>query len=90
MTRATALMAGRGRSVGLAPDVSAAAQYQRGGNRPAVDEAWRHLVADPITTLLRMIYPSDDAIRSAYMGSLAGIAEHQSDMLTMLGYPPVP
>lgn len=45
---------------------------------------------DPVTYLLRQIYPDDAAIEAAYMGSLDGIAAHQSEMLTMLGYPPVP
>lgn len=45
---------------------------------------------DPITQLLRQFYPSDDAIRAAYLGSLAHMAESQSHLLTMLGYPPVP
>lgn len=43
---------------------------------------------DPITFLLRMIYPDDAAIRTAYMGSLSELAAHQSEMLTNLGYPP--
>lgn len=47
-------------------------------------------MVDPVTQILRMIYPNDDAIRSAYMGSVVGIAENQSHLLTLLGYPPVP
>lgn len=47
-------------------------------------------MVDPVTTLLRTIYPNDEAIRAAYMGSLNGIAVSQSHLLTMLGYPPVP
>lgn len=47
-------------------------------------------MVDPVTQFLRTIYPNDAAIRAAYMGSLVSIAESQSHLLTMLGYPPVP
>ena len=90
MTGATALTPGLGGLGGSACTARAAAPHQRGRNGPADYERGRQLVVDPITTILRMIYPDDDAIRSAYMGSLVGIAENQSHLLTLLGYPPVP